>query len=46
MAETGKNMISGDLQHCIPFTFENKDNQVAQVRIDLADPFDFTLRQQ
>ena len=45
LADRGKNMLSGAMEHCKPFTFQAKDNDVAQVRLDLADLFDLTLRQ-
>lgn len=44
LAETGKNMISGDLQHCRPYTFDTRTNEPVMVRVDLADPFDLSLR--
>jgi len=44
LVETGKNMISGDLEHCVPYSFDAKANDVTQVRVDLADLFDLTLR--
>jgi predicted Zn finger-like uncharacterized protein len=46
LAETGKNMVIGDLRHCTPYTFDPGKNQVARVRLDLADPFDLSLRRQ
>ncbi len=43
IVESGKNMVSGDLTHCKPFTFEASDD-IDSARIDLADPFDLALR--
>jgi predicted Zn finger-like uncharacterized protein len=44
LAETGKNMIIGDMRHCTPYTFDPQKNNATQVRLDLADPFDLALR--
>lgn len=44
LADTGKNMISGDIEPCQPFTFETRNNQITQVRLDLVDRFDYSLR--
>jgi len=44
LAETGKNMIGGDVEPCKKFSFESKDERPDRVVIDLADPFDMALR--
>jgi len=44
LADRGKNMLGGAMEHCKPYTFQSKGN-VTQVRVDLADLFDLTLRQ-
>jgi predicted Zn finger-like uncharacterized protein len=44
LVDSGRNMISGDVQHCKPFTFDTRENDITQVRLDLADSFDFALR--
>ena len=46
LAETGRNMISGDVQHCRPYTFDAAATDVTEVRLDLTDPFDYALRRQ
>ena len=38
-------MVSGDLEHCKRLTFQTrKENEVAQVRLDLADLFDLSTQ--
>jgi predicted Zn finger-like uncharacterized protein len=46
LIDTNKNMKSAEMQPCKPYSFEEAEGEVAQVRVDLSDPFDLTLRRQ
>jgi len=45
LVEVGKNMISGAIEPCKPYIFEMDEGEINRARIDLADPFDLSLRQ-